>query len=114
MTPEGLPHSEIPGSVPVCGSPRLIAACHVLHRFSAPRHPPYTLSSLTIKYLRRESFSIYPTLLSKILITADQKAPRRRSQGASSSALSDQPLKLVELTGIEPATYGLQSRRSPS
>src|SRR5712692_3896086 len=79
MTPEGLPHSEIPGSKPVCGSPRLIAACHVLHRFSAPRHPPSTLSSLTIKYLRRESFlSIYPTLLSKILITADQKAPRRR------------------------------------
>ena len=52
---EGLPHSEIPGSMPVCGSPGLIAACHVLHRFSAPRHPPSTLSSLTIKYLRRES-----------------------------------------------------------
>ena len=73
---EGLPHSEIPGSKPVCGSPRLIAACHVLHRFSAPRHPPSTLSSLTIKYLRRESFSFYPTLLSKIAITADQKALR--------------------------------------
>ena len=43
----GLPHSEIPGSTPACGSPRLIAACHVLHRLSAPRHPPYTLSSLT-------------------------------------------------------------------
>ena len=53
----GFPHSEIPGSKPACGSPRLIAACHVLHRFSAPRHPPSTLSSLTIKYLRRESFS---------------------------------------------------------
>jgi hypothetical protein len=53
LTRKGLPHSEIPGSKPVCGSPRLIAACHVLHRFSAPRHPPSTLSSLTIKYLRR-------------------------------------------------------------
>src|SRR6266508_1531870 len=59
FTSQGLPHSEIPGSKPVCGSPRLIAACHVLHRFSAPRHPPSTLSSLTIKYLRRESFSFY-------------------------------------------------------
>src|SRR6266508_3628412 len=59
LTRKGLPHSEIPGSKPVCGSPRLIAACHVLHRFSAPRHPPSTLSSLTIKYLRRESFSFY-------------------------------------------------------
>jgi hypothetical protein len=78
LTCEGLPHSEIPGSMPVCGSPRLIAACHVLHRFSAPRHSPSTLSSLTIKYLRRESsfFLITRLLLSKTLITADQKAPR--------------------------------------
>src|SRR5215210_251153 len=47
MTPAGFPHSEIPGSKPVCGSPRLIAAYHVLLRLSAPRHPPCTLSSLT-------------------------------------------------------------------
>ena len=45
--PAGLPHSEIPGSKPVCGSPRLFAAYRVLHRLSAPRHPPCTLSSLT-------------------------------------------------------------------
>ena len=43
------PYSEIPGSKPACGSPRLIAACHVLRRLLAPRHPPYALSSLTIK-----------------------------------------------------------------
>ena len=29
------------------GSPELIAACRVLHRLCTPRHPPYTLSSLT-------------------------------------------------------------------
>ena len=46
----GLPHSEIPGSKLVCSSPRLIAACHVLLRLLAPRHPPYALSSLTIKF----------------------------------------------------------------
>ncbi len=45
----GFPHSEIPGSKPACGSPRLIAACHVLLRLLAPRHPPYALSSLIIK-----------------------------------------------------------------
>ena len=39
----GFPHSEIPGSKPVRGSPGLIAAYHVLHRLSAPRHPPDTL-----------------------------------------------------------------------
>ena len=47
--PVGFPHSDIPGSKPACGSPRLFAACHVLHRLLAPRHPPYALSSLTIK-----------------------------------------------------------------
>jgi hypothetical protein len=36
----GLPHSEIPGSRPVCGSPGLIAAYHVLRRLLVPRHPP--------------------------------------------------------------------------
>ena len=46
---DGFPHSEILGSKPACGSPRLIAACHVLHRLLAPRHPPYALSSLIIK-----------------------------------------------------------------
>jgi hypothetical protein len=45
----GFPHSEILGSMLACSSPRLIAACHVLHRLLAPRHPPYALSSLTIK-----------------------------------------------------------------
>jgi hypothetical protein len=43
----GLPHSGIPGLAPVCGYPRLIAAYHALHRLLVPRHPPYTLSSLT-------------------------------------------------------------------
>ena len=51
MTLAGLPHSEIPGSKRACRSPRHIAACHVLHRLSLPRHPPSTLSNLTIKCL---------------------------------------------------------------
>ena len=49
MSRDGLPHSEICGSKPVCGSPQLIAAYHVLHRLLAPRHSPYALSSLTIR-----------------------------------------------------------------
>ena len=47
--PEGFPHSEIPGSKGASPSPRLIAGSRVLHRRLAPRHPPYALSSLTIK-----------------------------------------------------------------
>jgi hypothetical protein len=51
----GFPHSEILGSKPACGSPRLIAACHVLLRLLVPRHPPYALSSLTIKLTQHVS-----------------------------------------------------------
>jgi hypothetical protein len=39
----GLPHSEIRGSTVARTSPRLFAACHVLHRLSVPRHPPDAL-----------------------------------------------------------------------
>ena len=44
----GFPHSDILGSRPACGSPRLIAASYVLLRLLMPGHSPYTLSSLTI------------------------------------------------------------------
>ena len=59
----GFPHSEIPGSKPACGSPRLIAACHVLLRLLAPRHPPYALSSLIIKPIQYVVFSGAPDRL---------------------------------------------------
>jgi hypothetical protein len=42
----GLPHSEISGSTLDCSSPKRIAACRVLPRPSAPRHPPCALCSL--------------------------------------------------------------------
>ena len=41
------PHSDIPGSLHICYSPRLFAACHVLLRLLVPRHSPYALRSLT-------------------------------------------------------------------
>ena len=46
MNGGGLPHSEISGSKPVCGSPELIAACHVLLRLLVPSHQPSALGSL--------------------------------------------------------------------
>src|SRR3712207_5096735 len=46
MVEGGFPHSEILGSKLVRSSPRLIAAYHVLHRLSAPRHPPNALKTL--------------------------------------------------------------------
>ena len=49
MNRHGFPHSDISGSTVVCTSPELFAACHVLHRLLAPRHPPIALTSLTTK-----------------------------------------------------------------
>ena len=42
----GFPHSDISGSKPADGSPKLFAVNHVLHRLLTPRHPPCTLCSL--------------------------------------------------------------------
>ncbi len=48
FTPDGLPHSDICGSMAMCASPQLFAACHVLHRLMVPRHSPCALCNLTI------------------------------------------------------------------
>ena len=45
---DGLPHSEISGSTFARNSPELIAACYVLHRLLAPRHPPNALTALDL------------------------------------------------------------------
>ena len=68
----GLPHSEIPGSKSARLSPGLIAACHVLHRLSAPRHPPDAL--LILAFLRRIRRNPDPAR------RAQGQAPDRRSR----------------------------------
>ena len=54
----GFPHSDIFGSAPVHGSPKLIAVSRVLHRQFAPRHPPLALSSFHVMRRIRNSFKI--------------------------------------------------------
>ena len=51
------PHSEISGSMDMCSSPELFAACHVLLRLPVPRHSPCALFHLTFRllFLTRES-----------------------------------------------------------
>ena len=49
----GFPHSEIFGSKCAGNSPKLIAACHVLHRLSVPRHPPNALIVLDFTFCQR-------------------------------------------------------------
>src|SRR6059058_2136037 len=47
----GFPIRTPPDQSLLGGSPRLIAACNVLHRLLAPRHPPYALRTLALKML---------------------------------------------------------------
>ncbi len=135
MSQSGFPHSEIPGSKPACGSPRLIAACHVLHRLLAPRHSPYALSSLTkcslhltanmwSKKLPIAQYSVVKKFFGESLARPQQTwwsafaaSPLRRDSlrcfGAC-QAVAPKGRRLVENTGIEPVTSWLQTRRSPS
>lgn len=50
IRPAGLPIRKSSDQSPVGGSPRPIAAPHVLHRYCLPRHPPYALTSNTHPY----------------------------------------------------------------
>src|SRR3954447_17422500 len=121
--PAGLPHSEIPGSKPVCGSPRLIAADRVLRRLSAPRHPPCTLSSLTkLEHsFPGESYRFLPNSVVNELCRGSlgSTLPSRRFQHRDRTVHSknlriDGKRTLVELIGFEPTTSALQGRRSPN
>ena len=96
--PRGFPHSEIPGSMPACGSPRLIAACHVLHRLLLPRHPPCALSSLTIKFTRHTAASPQLSAISRQLSAKPPHAGKFHGPNPCSShahALLCSPLWLL-------------------
>ena len=57
----GFPHSEILGSKPILGSPKLIAEYHVLHRLLLPRHPPNALLALDL--VQKETANCHPQKL---------------------------------------------------
>ena len=123
ITSRGFPHSGIRGSMPACGFPRLIAACHALHRFLAPRHPPSALSSLTTDFSK--------TLwLLEDRVCGCQRAerahrPELATPGGDDRIRTGDPLRarqvlsqlsyipqVVGLPGIEPGTSRLSSARS--
>ena len=58
MTPRGLPHSEISGSSLVGSSPKLIAACYVLHRLSCQGIHLCALMYLLRRFVRNTIFEI--------------------------------------------------------
>ena len=134
ITPAGFPHSGILGSKPACGSPRLIAASHALHRFLAPRHPPFALSSLTtnlcllwrtsLGYTRESTYSIVKELAARAAtFSSSLSAPGGDDRSRTGDPLlAKQVLSqlsyipstaiLVGLPGVEPGTSRLSSARS--
>ena len=64
----GFPHSDISGSIPVCSSPELFAAFHVLLRLLKPRHPPYALFCF-LCLSRLEIVSFRPLLFTSLSVS---------------------------------------------
>ena len=81
--PAGLPHSEISGSMDICSSPKLIAACHVLLRLLMPRHSPCALSSLTCSSQSPLASASAARLSASREIFARSLAPRFQRKPAS-------------------------------
>ena len=94
MTYDGFPHSEISGSKRVCRSPKLIAACCVLHRQIMPRHPLIAVTgfmqTLTI-------LGVYFTYLQNFRFSKNKIVP------------STDPPRVVGPDGLEPSTPRLSS-----
>ena len=94
ITRSGLPHSEIRGSQPVDGSPRLFAVPRVLRRPSAPRHPPRARSRSALSLQAPSllscwhSCALHRSSLVKDPPPGDKKAPRLRSGIPSHPAAS--------------------------
>src|SRR5260370_12592839 len=88
----GFPHSEIRGSKLVRSSPRLIAAYHVLHRLSAPRHPPNALLALDHSHDRcpppHDGRSIRKTI---VCLQNTSHQPRGHSVAARHALVPDSP-----------------------
>ena len=102
LLPAGLPHSDIRGSQPICGSPRLFAACHVLPRLREPRHPPcalgyfaYPNDTTSCRYPLGTSCCSCALYYSCLLPVCQRTSPHYRG--------------CVEDKGLEPLTSSLQS-----
>ena len=89
VTP-GFPIRTSPDQSSFDSSPRLIAACHVLHRLSTPRHPPCTLTSLTILMKRSRS---------SLLRRFDRTFSPGQSRATSATSWFRSPLHPVTCTG---------------
>ena len=124
LAPAELPHSDIRGSMGICPSPRLFAACHVLRRLREPRHPPYALLLPLYRFRYQvfygfdcSCFFLLVALLFAICVLIHTPSWHHPSGSAIRSRGQAPPvcqctLSLVENNGVEPLTLCLQSRCS--
>ena len=77
----GLPHSEIRGSKPILGSPRLIAEYHVLHRLLLPRHSPNALIALDLIQKKQDRSPAFPEVKSMHFPNLRSPGGRRSKTG---------------------------------
>ena len=121
ITPGGLPHSDITGSTFASNFPVLFAGSRVLLRLLVPRHPPWTLSSLSDLYSTLQSLKNPERSRSSpnhgfgkdLLYKRGSRLRFRRLFRKISISYSVVKV-LVEMSGLEPLTPCLQSRCSPS
>ena len=71
---DGLPHSEILGSKPILGSPKLIAEYHVLHRLLLPRHSPNALLALDLIQKKTDPFVLLWSAKTVTIVYLHRKA----------------------------------------
>ena len=69
------------------------------------------VSSSIVYYL---VFKVQPKLSFFLVGSSGLEPPTSRLSGVRSNHLSYEPLKVVEISGIEPLTSCVQGRRSPS
>ena len=69
------------------------------------------VSSSIVYYL---VFKVQPKLFYFLVGSSGLEPPTSRLSGVRSNHLSYEPLKVVEISGIEPLTSCVQGRRSPS
>ena len=116
----GFPHSEISGSTVICTSPKLIAACHVLHRLLMPRHSPCALLRLTFLSCCQEGLALVLKRLNYagseffeiVCVTLFEKF--HKSFLFPSVACSSYLVTLFSFQGAFPASFETRSKHSIS
>ena len=106
----GFPHSDISGSKPIPGSPKLNAGYHVLHRLLLPRHPPNALFALDLIQEEHDRLQAMnpAAFLKSIACTFPPSATRRRRLASVLDLEQYHPFRLgcickqIQLTGDVP------------